>query len=425
MLYRLAKLIVEFALQQYFRTVSFRGRDPQEQGPLLIVANHPNVLMDPLLVGLSFKRRLYFLAKSTFFKGRLLTLLLKRLHMVPIYRKQDKGADTSKNEETFRVAAETLLDGKAIVIFPEGRSLSERRLQQIKTGAARIAFQALEQANYKSPLKIQPVGITYSDFQSFQSSVTVSLGEPIDVQEFGESYQQDPALAVRALTSRIEEGIAAHTVVVEQAEHDLLVEKISRLYETKLRHVDDKTRMDLGAKAVSRVAPLLPEKRAQLEQRISEYLALLSVFNLGESGVLRSKVSSVKAFLSIPIVACGFVLGWLPYQLTGRLAYKVAHGANERATAKLLIGLLLFPLWFGFLSFLVYDYSGSVVAALCAFFAIVLVVALTNRLLTDVQLWLLSVLWPGRKKPLDILSVIRDELIAELEMLRKQSEEPS
>ena len=44
-------------------------RVPQE-GPLILVSNHPNTMMDPVMLALYSGRNPYFLGKSTLFKTR-------------------------------------------------------------------------------------------------------------------------------------------------------------------------------------------------------------------------------------------------------------------------------------------------------------------------------------------------------------------
>ena len=192
-LYRFFKLILRPALAVFFQRVEVRGREHLlENGPILVVSNHPNTLMDPILVGMLWRRPLSFLAKSPFFRG-ITGVVLRAAHAVPLYRKEDleskngdKPAETlteterdARNEEAFRASFE-LLGGRggALLIFPEGSSILERRLRPLKTGAARIALGTEARYYWAARLNIVPVGLNYADAQRFRSRVFISVGAP-------------------------------------------------------------------------------------------------------------------------------------------------------------------------------------------------------------------------------------------------------
>ena len=77
----------------------------------------------------------------------------------------------SSNEDTFNRAYKILENEGAFLIFPEGISVAERRLNKTKTGAARIGFGALESIDWSKDITIMPVGLSYSDVIKFKSDV--------------------------------------------------------------------------------------------------------------------------------------------------------------------------------------------------------------------------------------------------------------
>src|SRR5918993_5758042 len=81
-----------------FYRVDVIGAVPAD-GPLLLLPNHPNALLDPTLVIATAGRPVRFLAKSTLFSGPFAPLV-KGARAIPVYRRQD-SADTVKNAETF------------------------------------------------------------------------------------------------------------------------------------------------------------------------------------------------------------------------------------------------------------------------------------------------------------------------------------
>ena len=64
--------------------------------PLLIVANHPNTFMDPMLIAHLLKQQVYFLANGGVFNS-ITKILFRQLNMVPIYRKADANANVGVN----------------------------------------------------------------------------------------------------------------------------------------------------------------------------------------------------------------------------------------------------------------------------------------------------------------------------------------
>ena len=91
-------------------------------------------------------------------------------------RRQDPGADLTKNREMFARVRAHLGAGGAVALFPEGTSHSDPRLKPMKTNA-RIALGVAS----PTPLRIQPVGLFYTDKRTFRSAALVYFGEPFPV----------------------------------------------------------------------------------------------------------------------------------------------------------------------------------------------------------------------------------------------------
>ena len=183
------------------------GRIPRDR-PLVLVANHVNGLIDPLLLigplpDLPAPPR--FLAKSTLWKNPLVRPFLELAGAIPVYRRQDEGADPAKNADTFARCHELLAKGGALALFPEGTSHSDPALKPLKTGAARIVLEA-ERKFPGIGTRIVPVGLLFDAKQTFRSRVLVQVGEPIDPAPEIALGAQDPIAAARALTARIDDG---------------------------------------------------------------------------------------------------------------------------------------------------------------------------------------------------------------------------
>jgi len=180
MIYRGTRKIVKIALAIFFRKIVINGNHIPENGPVILAANHPNTLMDPLIIAALTGRRIGFVANAGLFSSKIISRLFKFFHVIPIYRKKDVlPGEKPDNNASFAKCHEYLRNGGAFLIFPEGSSFHELRLREIKTGTARIALSFESQTDFQSGLKIIPIALDYSDALQFNSMVVVTVNEPI------------------------------------------------------------------------------------------------------------------------------------------------------------------------------------------------------------------------------------------------------
>lgn len=170
-------------------------------GPILVIANHANSLLDPVIIGIAIKRPVHFLAKAPLFETPVLGGILRAVGMVPAYRAMDSRADLEKNFESLKAAAALLTSGAVVGIFPEGKSHDLLHLEKVRSGAARMALEALQQG--AGNLVILPAGINYHHKEQFRSAVCVCIGEPLNVAEWAAAHPAEPARQVRLLTNEL------------------------------------------------------------------------------------------------------------------------------------------------------------------------------------------------------------------------------
>src|SRR5919108_4593856 len=177
-LYRLLRAVAGIALRWFYREVSVRHaeRIPGGATPLLLVVNHPNALVDALLVGWAMPRPITITAKATLFENPAVAWFLRYMGVVPLRRASDerrrraaagRAADPAgrapgidRNTEAFRAILGRLEQGGAVLIFPEGKSHDEPALAPLRTGPARIALQAHDEGRVRS-LAILPIGLVF------------------------------------------------------------------------------------------------------------------------------------------------------------------------------------------------------------------------------------------------------------------------
>ena len=187
------------------RTIDGGERIPAGR-PLVFVLNHPNGLLDPIVLRVASGRPSRFLAKSTLFGNPLGRLAMNAFGSIPVYRAHEAGTrsgDASRNEASFARCRAELATGGVLALFPEGVSHSDPEMRPLKTGAARIALSAEAEHDGRLGVTVVPVGLSYERKTTFRSSVLLVVGEPIDVAARLPAYRQDERAAVTALTDEI------------------------------------------------------------------------------------------------------------------------------------------------------------------------------------------------------------------------------
>src|SRR6266568_4975668 len=113
----ISRAVVRRVLRIYYSPIEVEGRERiPATGAVLFVANHPNSLLDPALVGFTAQRPVHFFAKAPLFDVPVFGALMRALGMVPAYRGSDDKASVRKNLETLDLGAEYLRHGEAVGI---------------------------------------------------------------------------------------------------------------------------------------------------------------------------------------------------------------------------------------------------------------------------------------------------------------------
>ncbi|AWV90016.1 lysophospholipid acyltransferase family protein [Bradymonas sediminis] len=232
-LYRTIRRLLKLATAVYFVEIQASGREQiPADAPVIFAANHPNSIMDTVILGTQTNRQIHYMAKSALFKNPLVATLFDHCGVIPIHRTPQ--TDGASNEDAFDSAFGVLAKGGCIGIFPEGQNSMERQVLRIKTGTARIALGAEQENNYQLGVQIVPVGLNFENRDRFLSTVLVRFGKPIDAREYAEMHKVDERLAVQELTERLAQNLRDLSAHIEGEQLHELVEYIWPIYGTEL-----------------------------------------------------------------------------------------------------------------------------------------------------------------------------------------------
>jgi glycerol-3-phosphate O-acyltransferase / dihydroxyacetone phosphate acyltransferase len=343
--------------------------DVPQTGPVLLLPNHPNSLLDPALVWATAGRDVRFLAKSTLFDGPLRPVL-NGAGAIPVYRRIDEGVDLSRNAETFAAVSAALAQGDAVCLFPEGITHSSGRLETLRTGAARMALSAEGAGTHVSLI---PVGINLDRKAAFRSRVTVAFGKPFSAADLLPRLESDFHGAVRELTNRIAAHIRSLLVEADPQRDAAMVDRIERLYATA-RTLPDSPEQRLArrraiAAGIEKVRSGAPERYEQFLLRVRRYDDRLQRFGLRDShldwqvtsrSALRFAARELLfAIVLIPLCVAGLVVFFVPYWVTGWVAKQTASERAMLATAQLIGGTVVYGLWLALFVVAAWRLAGS------------------------------------------------------------------
>ena len=84
MLYRILKFIIGVGIRLYYSEIKVNNKQYLAAGkkPMIIIANHPNTLMDAWVIGMVCNQPIYYMAKATLFDSKFKLKLLITIHFL-------------------------------------------------------------------------------------------------------------------------------------------------------------------------------------------------------------------------------------------------------------------------------------------------------------------------------------------------------
>ncbi len=178
-LYLLAKFIGFFVYNLFF-SIEIKGKENfPKRGSFIVASNHLSYL-DPPTIGYVCPRKLYFFAKSSLFKIKVFSNLIKLLGAIPLERESEISL-------SLRKGLEILKKGEGIVIFPEGTRSKDGLIKEGKPG---IGFLTIKSNAPIIPVKLEGTNKALPFDGKFIriKKIKVIIGKPIYFEK--ESYKK-------------------------------------------------------------------------------------------------------------------------------------------------------------------------------------------------------------------------------------------
>jgi 1-acyl-sn-glycerol-3-phosphate acyltransferase len=378
MIYRLLLGLFKITVRLYFSSFKVKGKvNIPSDKPLLIVANHPSTFMDPIVMAIAANRKIHFIAKGEAFRSKFAKWILPKFNMIPIYRKEHDPHLTHKNDETFEKVYEILEDGGAVIIFPEGISITDRILKKLKSGTMRMALGAEARNDFKLDVHILPMGLNFSNPHRFRSKVEIRIGQAIPVRDYEEIYLKDNLKAIHELKERVRISIEGLIFCVDSPDTDQLIARIESIY--KRNFLDKQNRRHLEMDEEIRISQLVhervnyfikndPSRVENMSLQLENHAELMKILHL--DGEIVDVVGGDKLhygirdyfyfLLGFPVFLYGFLNNYLPYKLPGILANKMNSRADFRGSILMASGTFIFLIFYIIQTVLVFRFTHEI-----------------------------------------------------------------
>ena len=314
------RCVIKSSLFFYTKRISVHGKVyVPKKGAVLFMVNHPNGLLDPLVVAVNNPRILHFLVQAAIFKNPTIKKILGTLNLMPVYRIRDGIRKLDQNQAIFERCFSIFKRNGALMIFPEASHDRRRTIRPLSKGFTRIVFGALE----KYPeLKIQivPVGVTYQNSSVFPSNVVLNYGQPILANSYHSPENQ--AIKTRELKALISDQLKELSVHIPADEH----------YQFTL---------------------------SNLNKANVDFTNIQEVYRVMKTGIIKKKKrpQNFVAFVK-PIIILNSSIPWIIWKYVNTKIYEVEFIDTFRFS----INTITFPLFYGIQSVLVSHFFGWTVA---------------------------------------------------------------
>jgi len=345
----------------YKKVVVQNKHNIPEGGNVIFTPNHQNALMDALAVLFNIKRQLVFVARADIFAKKSIAAILYYLKILPIYRIRDGIDSLQNNKETFAKTIEVLQAGNGLGILPEGNHGGKRRLRPLKKGFARIAFQTEEANNFGMDIKIIPMGLDYSDYESFRSTLLINFGEPISLSDYYQLYKENVPLALNKIKEDLAEAIRKVMIDIKSIPYYELYDNLRNIYSDRyckklgLPNGEQPYKFKADKLLIEKLEVFEsenPKEIKSLDGLVRKYVRGIrgaginsKCFENGPKNITTLLGKSFLLFLLLPVFLFGLLGNIIPYQLS-LASTKIFKDRQFFSSVKLVISLLMISMFY-------------------------------------------------------------------------------
>lgn len=226
MVYQIIRWWATLFLRLYFRKTIIHGLEHIPlQGPLIVASNHPSAFLEASILGTVLPRPLHYLVRGDMFHPRF-KWLFDWTNQIPIYRQKDGISNLRKNASSFELTYQKLAAGDAVVIFPEAKTILEKRMRPIQRGTAHLAFGTLPYLKEGEELRILPVGVNFTEPRFPGTDVVIRFGPSFVTQQ----ATREDRDAIESFTERLSEAMSPLIIQVEDEGYDKHYDALASVY---------------------------------------------------------------------------------------------------------------------------------------------------------------------------------------------------
>ena len=312
-----------------------------------------------LLVYSSYhSKQVVFLARADIFKQKFVAWLLRGMRIMPVFRLRDGKDNLDKNDEIFNNAARILKKNNPLALFPEGRHNPKQSLLPIQKAVPRIALPTEASLDFNLHSQIVPVAIYYRDVAAFLTDAYVTFGEPIEVSEYKEVYQENPGLAINQLRQELEKRLKSMVVDISNDEYydeyRLAIDWNADRFAEELFAGKKDDFLQASLHIVKKLDHLFENEPDRFNEKIERFRAangILKEHGLTSKDRIWKPSSSLNLFirftalvLTSPLALFGFINGIFPLLLNGKLK-GLFKDKQFLSSARYASGLLFVPIF--------------------------------------------------------------------------------